>query len=132
MCDIQPRGRRERRGVEINAKAKKYGSQMVTVETNVHTEFPTTVPYWSPLDYFLVQGVPAFQSLLSAHVCDLVIQKSLSKIKSDCQSQCSQSPIWGVVAVWSREVQGQNTATLSGLIFEHVFGIESQSETEKL
>ncbi len=53
--------RRQRRG-EINAKAKKLGSQMVMVETSIHSEFPATVPCLSPLDYFLVQGLPHFKA----------------------------------------------------------------------
>lgn len=68
MCDIQPRGRQEKEevggggGLEINAKAKNLGSQMVMVETSIHSEFPATVPCLSPLDYFLVQGLPHFKA----------------------------------------------------------------------
>lgn len=58
MCDLQPRGS----GLEISATAKKLGSQMVMVEASVHSEFPATVPCLSPLDYFLVQGLPHFKA----------------------------------------------------------------------
>lgn len=41
---------------------KKPGSQMVMVETSIHSEFPAPVPCLSPLDYFLVQRLPHFKA----------------------------------------------------------------------
>lgn len=49
-------------GLEINAIAIKCGSQIVMVETSVHSEFPAAVPCLSPLDYFLVQGLLNFKA----------------------------------------------------------------------
>lgn len=64
MCDMEPK-RKQQGGGGVDAgfsiKAKKLRSQMVMVETSIHSEFPATVPCLSPLDYFLVQRLPRFR-----------------------------------------------------------------------
>lgn len=44
------------------SQKKKCTSQMVMVETSVHSEFPAAVPCLNPLDYFLVQGLLHFKA----------------------------------------------------------------------
>lgn len=62
MCNTEPSRKLEWGGLKINAKARELDSQMVTVETSIHSEFPATVPCLSLLDYFLVQGLLRFKA----------------------------------------------------------------------
>lgn len=111
-------------GLEISVKARKLGFQMVMVETSIQSEFPAAVPCLSPPWLFSGSRVAAFQSLLSAHVCDLVLLKGLyfngkthrkpkAKLKVTINNRVLLSYVVGVVV---------RTWTFHGLTPQHWVG----------